>query len=60
MHPVFNPDGTYEMKASPIDKGDYVDLRAEMDCLVAISACPDDMGDYNEFQPKPLGVQIFD
>ena len=32
---------------APSTAGDYIDLRAEMDCLVAVSACPDDLSDCN-------------
>jgi uncharacterized protein YcgI (DUF1989 family) len=39
-------------------KGDYVDLRAEMDCLVAVAACPDDVGVYNAGKPKALKVEV--
>jgi len=38
-------------------KGDYIDLLAEMDCLVAISACPAQIIlDSN----KPLQVEIWE
>ena len=60
MKVVYHKDGTKEFKRPPVAKGDYVDLLAEMDCLVAISACPDEFGPYNDFDPKPLGVQIID
>ncbi len=60
MNAIFNKDGTYKFIASPVSKGDYVDLLAEMDCLVGVSACPDDLSDYNNFKAKPLGIQIFD
>ncbi len=38
-------------------KGDYVDFRAEMDCLIAISACP---GKSSGPVPNRLGVEIFE
>lgn len=38
--------------------GDYVDLRAEMDCLVAISNCPQVLNACNAYRLKPLRVQI--
>jgi len=56
----FREDGGRELKASPVKKGDYIDLLAEMDLLCAISNCPDEMGVYNDFSVKPLGIQIFD
>jgi uncharacterized protein len=58
MNIVFNEDGTYKFVAPPVKKGDHVDLRAEMDCLVGISACPDDVGMINGKGPKPLRVEI--
>ena len=33
-------DGRYQFLPPTGGKGDYIDLRAEMDCLVAMSACP--------------------
>ena len=40
--------------------GDYIDLRAEMDCLAALSACSVDIGKTNAGKLKPLRVQILD
>lgn len=57
MNVKFTEDGSYQFSASPVKKGDYIDLLAEMDCLVAISACPDDLSSYNDFTPKPLKIQ---
>ena len=37
-------------------KGDYVELLAEMDCLVAVSACP---GGSSGPQSNPLMIEIF-
>ena len=54
MDTLFHKDGTYEFKPSPVEKGDYLDLLAEMDCLVAISACPDELGVYNNFKAKGI------
>lgn len=59
MNVLFHENGTYEFKESPVSKGDYVELLAEMDCLCAMTACPSD-GVINGFEPKPLGIQIFD
>lgn len=39
-------------------KGDYIDLLAEMDLLVAISACPNDIGPTNDYAAKPLKVEV--
>lgn len=59
MNPRMHADGTYEFLASPVEPGDYVALRAEMDVLVAISACPDDAA-YNLGRPKPLKIEIWE
>jgi len=53
------PWGHIVIKPPLTKKGDYIDLLAEMDCLVAISACPNDF-ETNAFEPKSLGVQIFE
>jgi uncharacterized protein len=37
-------------------QGDYVELHAEMDCLVAISACP---GASSGPEKRPIGIQIY-
>jgi uncharacterized protein YcgI (DUF1989 family) len=38
--------------------GDYVVLRAEVDCLVVLSACPNDLLDTNGGKPGPAAYQI--
>jgi uncharacterized protein YcgI (DUF1989 family) len=40
------------------DVGDYIELRAEMNVLVGISACPNDQDEVNDRTPKPLGIKI--
>lgn len=52
-------DGSKSMGAPFSAAGDYVDLRAERDVLVAISACPDDLTPVNDFRCKPLGVLVY-
>jgi uncharacterized protein YcgI (DUF1989 family) len=58
MNPRFREDGTYEFRASPVSAGDHVALRARMDALVAVSACPDD-APYNLGYPKRLVMEIW-
>ena len=36
-------DGAVSFEPPVSKPGDYVELRAEMDCIVAFSACPQDM-----------------
>ena len=38
--------------------GDYVDLRAERDCIVAFSACPQDIVPINGLDRKPTGFDF--
>jgi uncharacterized protein YcgI (DUF1989 family) len=52
-------DGSKSMGAPFSNAGDYVDLRAERDVLVAISACPDDRTPVNDFRCKPLAVVVY-
>lgn len=47
-------DGTYEIDFPKSKAGDYVDLTAEMDLLVAVSNCPQDRNKVNAFRLKPL------
>jgi uncharacterized protein YcgI (DUF1989 family) len=47
----------YTFRQPLIEKGDYIELRAEMDLLVAISACPSDEV-LNAFVAKPMKVEI--
>ncbi|MDA4131173.1 MAG: urea carboxylase-associated family protein [Thaumarchaeota archaeon] len=58
-------DVEYDMKSnSPVIKpaaskpGDYIDLRSEMDCLVAVSSCADDVTDCNHGKVKPLEIRF--
>jgi len=46
---------------TPVSKpGDYVELRAEIDCLVAISNCPEDhVSQINGGRCTPMRLQIF-
>jgi urea carboxylase-associated protein 1 len=46
--------------ATPVSKaGDYIDLRAEMDCVIALSNCPQDLNPCNDGQLKPLQLIVY-
>lgn len=60
MNAGTNEDGTLYVAKTPSRKGDYLLLRAEMDCLVAMSACPDDHTDANGHQCTRIGLDILD
>ena len=38
--------------------GDYLELRAEKDCLVAVSSCPGRGNRFPEWQSRPLRVEV--
>jgi uncharacterized protein YcgI (DUF1989 family) len=59
MNPQLHEDGSYEFLASPVEPGDYFAMIADMDVVMAISACPDTSA-YNAGRPKPLRVDIVD
>jgi hypothetical protein len=59
MDARLHTDGSYEFRASPVEPGDHVALRARMDALVAVSACPDD-SPYNLGYPKRLTMEIWE
>jgi hypothetical protein len=58
MNVDVRPDGSFNILAPTAMKGDYIDLRAEMDVLAAISACPADRNATNDGRAKPLGVTV--
>ena len=44
-----------------IGAGDFIDLRARMDLLVAVSACPNEgdlLGEINDCVAKPLKIEV--
>jgi uncharacterized protein YcgI (DUF1989 family) len=56
-----HPDGTFSFGPPVIEQGDYIDFRAIMDTLIAISACPNEgelRGEINDYVAKPLKVEI--
>lgn len=47
-------EGRFDTLEPITEKGDYISLRAEMDLLVGVSACPFDL----LYTPRPLGIRI--
>jgi len=58
MNVEISQDGCFVIKPPTAEKGDYIEMRAEMDCIVAVSACPSDKTATNDYKPKSLRVQI--
>jgi hypothetical protein len=58
MNLTYQPDGSMRLQEPLSKAGDYIDLRAEIDCLIAISNCPQDRNPCNGFNPTPLQIQV--
>lgn len=59
MNVIHHPDGRAEIAEPPSAAGDHIDLRAEMDLLVAISACPQERNPVNGWKPSSLDVVVY-
>jgi hypothetical protein len=62
MNVDLHADGTFTVKPSTVTKDDYIELRAEMDLIGAVSACPADTSprNCNGGTAKPMGVRIYE
>jgi uncharacterized protein YcgI (DUF1989 family) len=60
MNVPVGPDGKLTVEVPRSKAGDSVTLRAEMDCLVAISSCPADLSACNGWNPTSIGVEVGD
>ncbi len=60
MNLTYQPDGSMKLQEPLSKAGDHIDLLAEMDCLIAISNCPQDRNPTNAFNPTPLRIQVFE
>lgn len=55
---VYGDDGSVAIQELENGTFDFVDLRAEMDLIVALSACPQERNPGNNWEPKALRVLI--
>jgi uncharacterized protein len=53
-------DGDLGWEPAPTRPGDAVRLRAEMDCLVVVSACPQDIVPINNGTPTAIAIELLD
>jgi uncharacterized protein len=53
-------DGHWGIATPASEAGDHIDLRAEMDLLVALSNCPQDLNPCNAGEVKPLGFTLLE
>jgi hypothetical protein len=58
MNLTYQPDGSMALNEPLSRPGDYIDLRAELDCVVALSNCPQDRNPCNGFHPTPVRVMV--
>ena len=59
MNVAYKLDGSIELSEPLSGPGDYIDMRAKMECLIAISNCPQDQNPVNGFNPTPLRIEVF-
>ena len=57
--PVVDAEGTIAWLPAQTTAGDYVVLRAELDCYVVVSACPQDIVAINDNNPTPIAIELF-
>lgn len=53
---VSDDDGHFAWQPDLLNGGDYVDLRAEMDLLVALSNCPHPLDPSPDYAPNPVEI----
>jgi len=58
MNTPARPDGSIEWLPAETKAGDYVQLRAELDLILAVSACPQDILSINEGRPTPIEIEM--
>jgi hypothetical protein len=60
MNIPVSADGELGWEPAPTQAGDSVTLRAEMDCIVVVSACPQDIVPINNNHPTPIAIELPD
>lgn len=58
MHIPVGPDGGIGWEAAATAPGDSVTLRAELDLILCVSACPQDIVRINAGNPTPIDLEI--
>jgi uncharacterized protein len=52
------PDGSLGWEPAPTSAGDSVTFRAELDCIVVVSACPQDIVPINHGNPTSIEIEL--
>jgi uncharacterized protein len=58
MNIPVRPDGTIGWEPAETRAGDSVTLEAEIDAIIVVSACPQDMVPINRGEPGPLEIEV--
>jgi uncharacterized protein YcgI (DUF1989 family) len=58
MNVPIGPDGKLTVEVPRSHAGDYVDLRAEMDLILGVAACPADLSACNNWNPTAIGLEL--
>lgn len=58
MDIAVNADGELVWRCSPAAPGATVTFRAELDCVVVVSACPQDLVGINGHEPGPMAIDV--
>lgn len=58
MHTDIDEEYKLAIKKPISKKGDYIDLKAQMNCLIAVSSCAEDISDCNNGICTPISVEI--
>jgi hypothetical protein len=58
MNTPAGADGTIDWLPAPTKAGDHVVMRAELDLVLAVSACPQDIVQINEQNPGPVQIEL--
>lgn len=58
MNIPVRPGGELGWEPAPTNAGGYVVLRAELDCYVVVSACPQDIVPINDKNPTPVAIEL--
>lgn len=60
MHVALDTEGGFSIERPTSKAGDYIDLRAEMNLIAAVSACPNESNLVNNYVAKPMGILVYE
>lgn len=60
MNCPIDDDGSYKIDFPKSKRGDFIDLRADMGCIVAISNCPSDYSPCNGYYPTQVKIILYE